>query len=221
MKYLNLSLFIFVSLNSYLFSQEIRLQEATHYFNIGSKNALVVNIPFGKMEIIEQELKKELKKWNGKYDSEKGEYKSIQANTKFSGNKPFDAYVKIIKENEQTFKVAFGIDLGGAFLNSKEHDNQFRAFNQELVNFARACSLACIEEELDIENKKLSKIEKDLRSLEKDKEKLEEDIQDYKKKIVAAERKIENNVQIQYKNKDEIVRQKELIQKIEKKRKSL
>lgn len=203
------------------FSQEIRISEETHYFVIGSKNAIVLNIPYGNKEIIEQQLKKELKNWGGKYDSGKGEFKSIQAESKFMGNKPFDAYVKLITESDKSIKLAFGIDLGGAFLTSREHPVQFKAMNDRLRTFAYETALACIENEIDVEKKELNSREKDKKSLEKDQNKLEEDIDDYKKKIVATERKIDKNKQEQEKVNDEIKRQKEIISEIEKKKKSL
>ncbi len=220
MNKLLLILVSFLSLNSF-FSQDIKISEETHYFIVGSKNALVINIPYGNKEIVEKQLRKELKDWGGKYDTEKGEFRAIQASTKFMGDKPFDSYVKIIVESDQSIKLAFGIDLGGAFMSSREHGDRFKPMSDRLIAFARETSLACIDEELDNENKNLSSFEKDQKSLEKEKEKLLEDIEDYKKKIVAAERKIETNLQEQNKTKDEIKRQKEKISEIEKKKKSL
>jgi hypothetical protein len=210
----------FFSLSA-VFSQDIKLTEETHYFIVGSKNALVINIPYGNKDIVEKQLRKELKDWGGKYDTEKGEFRAIQASTKFMGSKPFDAYVKIIVESDQSIKIAFGFDLGGAFMTSREHGDRFKPMSDRLLAFARETSLTCIDEELDLENKNLSSFEKDQKTLEKDKEKLLEDIEDYKKKIVAAERKIETNLQEQNKAKDEIKRQKEKISDIEKKKKSL
>ncbi|MES2589832.1 MAG: hypothetical protein V4622_12705 [Bacteroidota bacterium] len=211
---------LFLSFINFTYSQEVKLTEENHYFLVGSKNALVVTIPFGNKDIIEKELRRELKDWNGKYDSGKGEYFTLQATTKAMGPKPFDAYSKIITQSD-VINVVFAFDLGGAFLSSKEHSQQFREMSEEIKAFARKTSLACINEELEKENKTLSGLEKDLRSLEKDKSKLAEDIEDYKKKILDAERKIETNLQEQNKNKDDIKKQIQKISEVEKKKVNL
>ncbi len=210
-----------ISLINFSFSQEIKLFEENQFFNIGSKNSIVISIPYGVKDIVEREIKRELKDWDGKYDSDKGEFFTIQASTKAMGGKPFDAYAKIIVEADNSMKVAFAIDLGGAFLSSREHVLQYKAMSEMIKDFAKKASLACIDGELDVENKVLSGLEKDLRSLEKDKEKLAEDIEDYKKKILEAERKTETNIKEQDKNKDSIKKQVEKLFEVEKRKKSL
>ena len=136
MKKILFSLFAF-SLINFSFSQEIKLSEESQFFNIGSKNSIVVSIPYGVKDIVEKELRRELKDWDGKYDSGKGEFFTIQASTKTMGGKPFDAYAKIITESDNSMKVAFAIDLGGAFLSSREHGAQYKAMSEMIKDFAK------------------------------------------------------------------------------------
>lgn len=215
-------LLFFVCFISFSFAQnEVRLSEEFQTFSIGSKNAIVVTIPFGNKEIVEKALRSELKDWGGKYDSKGDEFFVIQAVTKFMGPKPFDTYAKIISSQEGNFKIAFTTDLGGAFLSSREHSDLFRAMSEKIQIFAKETAVKCVENDLDKNKDVLSDLEKDQRSLEKDKKNLEEDIEDYKKKIADAEDKIRTNNKNQDAQKAVIKTQQEKLAELEKRLKSL
>lgn len=203
-----------------LFAQEIKVSEESQTFTTGSKNCIVVNIPYGTADIVERQLKKELKDWNGKFETSKGEFIMIQGTSKFMGEKPFDAHAKILNENGN-MRVAFAIDLGGAYLSSREHAVQYKAMSERIREFARETSLKCVEEELDAASKQLSDFEKEQRSLEKDQADYVKDIEDYKKKIAEAEQKIEKNKDEQAKKKEAIKLQMEKVGEIEKKKKGI
>lgn len=209
---------VFTLLSVFVFGQnEVRINEEHTTFSVGSKNSIVVNIPFANLDILEKELKRELKDWGGKYNSSKDEYTSTQASFKAMGDKPFDVIAKIIKSGE-TVKVAFAIDLGGAYLTSNQHQEQFNVMKDKIKAFAINASKECVAEELKTEGKVLSSLEKDQKELEKDKESLLNSIEDYRKKIAEAEKKIEENVSNQSKKKVEIAKQAEKLKEVEKKK---
>jgi chromosome segregation ATPase len=209
---------VFTLLSVFVFGQnEVRINEEHTTFSVGSKNSIVVNIPFANLDILEKELKRELKDWGGKYNSSKDEYTSTQASFKAMGDKPFDVIAKIIKSGE-TVKVAFAIDLGGAYLTSNQHQEQFNVMKDKIKAFAISASKECVAEELKTEGKVLSSLEKDQKELEKDKESLLNSIEDYRKKIAEAEKKIEENVSNQSKKKAEIAKQAEKLKEVEKKK---
>lgn len=209
---------VFTLLSVFVFGQnEVRINEEHTTFSVGSKNSIVVNIPFANLDILEKELKRELKDWGGKYNSSKDEYTSTQASFKAMGDKPFDVIAKIIKSGE-TVKVAFAIDLGGAYLTSNQHQEQFNVMKDKIKTFAINASKECVAEELKTEGKVLSSLEKDQKELEKDKESLLNSIEDYRKKIAEAEKKIEENVSNQSKKKAEIAKQAEKLKEVEKKK---
>lgn len=195
---------------------EIKISEDNQSFSVGSKNSIVVNIPYGKMDIIEKELKSEMKDWGGKYNSSKGEFTATQASAKFMGDKPFDAYAKIIVSGD-IIKVAVAIDLGGAFMSSGNHGTHFHAMKERMKAFALKAAKESVAEDLKTEQKILSGFEKDQKDLEKDKESLLKSIEDYKKKIADAEKKIEENVNNQSKKKEEIAKQTEKVAEVGKK----
>lgn len=216
MKHLIASLFTLVGLA--LFAQNtVTVSEENTNFSVGSKNSIVVNIPYGSMDVIEKALKSELKDWDGKYNSSKGEYTSMQARLKEMGDKPFDAYAKIITSDD-VIKVAFAIDLGGAFMTSSHHSAQFNEMRAVVKKFAIETAMECVEEDLRVETKKLEVAEKDQKDLEKEKENLLNSIDDYRKRISEAEKKIEQNMTNQSNKKSEISTQAQKVKEIEKKK---
>jgi hypothetical protein len=216
MKHLFTSLFTLVGFT--LFAQNnVSVSEENTSFGVGSKNSIVVNIPYGSLDVIEKALKSELKDWDGKYNSSKGEYTTIQAKLKEMGDKPFDAYAKIITSGD-VIKVAFAIDLGGAFMTSNQHSAQFNEMRAIVKKFAVETAKECVEEDLKAETKKLESFEKDQKDLEKDKENLLNSIDDYRKKISEAEKKIGENMTNQSNKKSEISTQAQKVKEIEKKK---
>lgn len=216
MKYYFTSLLFFI-VCSISAQNEIKISEEMHSFAAGSKNAIVVSIPYTDKDMVEKQIKNELKSWNGKYDSKSDEYFTLQAVSKFMGDKPFDTYAKIISSNEGLFKIAFATDLGGAFLSSRDHNEQFKAMSDKLKTFAKEAAIKSVEAELDKNKDDLSGLEKTQRSYEKDKKNLEEDIEDYKRKIAEAEKKIEENIKNQETQKTFIKSQQEKVSGTEKK----
>jgi len=201
-----------------LFAQnEVKVSEETQPFSVGSKNSIVVTIPYGKTDIAEKALKSELKDWNGKYNSSKGEYTTMQASFKAMGPKAFDAYARIISTGD-VVKVAVAVDLGGAYLTSREHKAQYDAMVDRLKAFAIKTGKECVAEELKAEQKVLSTLEKEQKDLEKEKESMLKSIEDYKKKISETENKIGENTSNQSKKKEEITKQTEKISAVDKKK---
>lgn len=217
----NFTLLLLV-LTGFSFAQnEIKLSEEMQTYNLGSKNSIVVTIPYGNKDIVEKQIKAELKDWNGKYDFKNDEYTVLQGTTKFMGVKPFDAQVKIVSVQDGNFRVAFAIDLGGAYLSSREHGEQYKAMSERIKVFAQEAAMKCVEKDLETNKDNLSDLEKTQRGLEKDKKNLEEDIEDYKRKIAEAEDKIKENIKNQETQKASIKTQTEKVAESEKKMKSL
>lgn len=73
MKHIFSVLFVAVSFGLAAQKKEVKITEENYNFSVGSKNAIVVTIPDSKKEVVEKELKNELKSWGGKMTSGKGE----------------------------------------------------------------------------------------------------------------------------------------------------
>lgn len=194
---------------------DVKITEESISYTIGAKNSIVVTIPYGQIDVVEKELKNEMKDWGGKYSSSKGEAQTLQSSVKkMFEKKTFDSYAKVIK-SEDGVKVAVAIDLGGAFLTSKEHSSQFSEMKERLQKFAVKAAKASIQENLKVEGKILAGLEKEEKGLEKEKESHLKNIEDYKKKITDSQKKIEENVALQTKKKAEVKAQATKIKDLE------
>lgn len=191
---------------TFVFSQEIKISNEKVNFSHGSFDAIVVTIPYANMDVIEKELKSEMKDWGGKYNSSKDEYTAKQAKMKAMGDKYFDGYAKIIQSGSE-IKVAFAVDLGGAYLNHREHGSQHKEIENRVKKFGQTASKESINGMIELEAKALKKLNGEKEDLLKDIERSKKDIEDYKKKIADAEQKIKDNEAATQKKEGEIATQ--------------
>ncbi|AEA43633.1 hypothetical protein [Fluviicola taffensis] len=198
-----LTLFVATLLTTWVVGQEIKTSNEKISFSHGSFDAIVVNIPYGNKDIIEKELKSEMKDWGGKYNSSKDEYTTKQSKIKAMGDKYFDGYAKIIESGGE-FKVAFAVDLGGAYMTHGEHHEQHKAIQERVKKFAQAAAKSSVEGKIDLEAKALKKLNGEKEDLLKDIERSKKDIEDYKKKIAESEQKIKDNESATSKKEGEI-----------------
>lgn len=213
----NLFYFAILIITSFSYSQEIKLEEKYTEFSGVSRNAICVTIPYTTSDFIEKKIKDEMKDWGGKYNSSKGEFLTTQSQIKEVGEKLFDGYAKIISAKDGIVVVAFGFDLGGAFLSSSAHKEQYTSISARIKSFAVRAAKEATEEEIKTQEKLLRTAEKEQETLEKDKVSLEKEIEDAKKRIDEAEKKIEQNKQDQEKKKEEIKNQSFQVQEVSKK----
>lgn len=204
-----------VFLSTFVFSAEIKSTFEKVNFTHGTFDAIVVNIPYGNQETIEKQLRSEMKDWGGKYDSKGDEYYSKASKMKAMGDKYFDGYAKIIKKGEE-YQVAFAVDLGGTYLTPSGHPAQYKVIEKRALKFAKEASTKSIEDEIEIEAKALSALEKEQKSMEGDIEESKKNIENYKKKISEEEEAIKKNESDLTTKKTEITKQTEKLAEIKK-----
>lgn len=209
-----LTLFVTTLLTTWVVGQEVKTSNEKISFSHGSFDAIVVTIPFGNKDIIEKELKSEMKDWGGKYNNSKDEHSAKQAKMKAMGDKYFDGYAKII-ENGSEIKVAFAVDLGGAYLNHREHGNQHKTIEERAKKFAQNAAKASVEGMIELETKTLKKLSGEKEDLLKDIEDSKKDIEDYKKKIAEAEQKIKDDESATQKKEGEITTQTTKLEEVQ------
>src|SRR4051794_33398202 len=134
-----LTLFVAALVSTWAIGQEVKTSNDKVSFSHGSFDAIVVTIPHANKEVVEKELKSEMKDWGGKYNSSKGEYTAKEAKMKAMGDKYFDGYAKIIESGTE-IKVAFAVDLGGAYLNSREHGSQHKEIENRAKKFGQSAA---------------------------------------------------------------------------------
>ena len=213
-------LIFFLILSGISVCQSLRVKEGNMSTSKGSQNALSIEIPFIDEDFFQDELKNYLKDW-GKCKESKGEYCVLLGEWKEYGKKTFDVYARYETKKDVPVSVSFAFDLGGAFLNSKDHSSQFEQFKKSIESFGRTCAANFINSRLEEENKKLKSLEKEQKELEEGKSDLEKDIANYKKRIDEALIKIEENLSAQEKKKEAVKTQAIKVQEIDKQKKDI
>lgn len=206
-----ISSFSLLFIGTFGFSQnDIKVSEETQSFSHGSHNSIVVNIPFADKDLVLKELKSEMKSWGGKVDG-KSDLVLKQGKMKETGDKPFDAYGKIVGEGSGGIKVAVAIDLGGAYLSSREHNDKYSVFVKKMKAFASRTAAQAMNDKIATEKKIFAALEKDQKNLIKEKEKKEKDIVDAKKEIEDSEKKlVENKSNTEAKSKELAVQKEKM-----------
>jgi molecular chaperone DnaK (HSP70) len=214
-----MKLFLFTVLSFCTFASfgQVKATEEAITFSNGTHNAIVVTVPNGTLEGVSDELKSEMKNWGGKFDEKKGEYTAIGASMKKMGDKPFDGYAKVI-ENGKEIKVAFSVDLGGAYMSSSDHSAQYKVMLDRAKEFSARASTSSINGILKAEEKILKSLSKEQSDFEKDIEKSQSEIEKAKKTIEEEEKKIVDNKAALEKKTAEVKAQELKISDIEKKK---
>jgi hypothetical protein len=190
---------VFVSSFSLLFGQ---VAEAEKTMSQGTKNALTLEIKNVTVKSVEKEWKryiKEFKKEDDKYDKKSKEFRVMKAKLPLiSGDvNTVDIYVVFMETSSGGVNATFWYDLGGIYLNSKDHSDKFREAAAWMKKFATQAEQTVMKEKLEEETDRLKEVEKKLRKLMSTKEDLLKDIENYKEKIKKAESDISNNVKDQ------------------------
>ena len=171
-------------------AQEVKLNDEPVSFSVGSLPAIVTAIPYGKRQIVEKQLRSELKKWGGKLLITDDEYRVMQGKMKVFGDQRFEGYAKIIETTDE-IKVAFAVDLGGKFMTNEEHPAEYNSIRERVRRFSTKTGGLSIRADLDSDKKALKALEKEEKKIEKSIESKTKDIESYRKKIQQAEKEIE------------------------------
>ena len=174
MKSLCLIFSLFISIT--FVAQTIKVKEKNADFSAAQNvNALNVDIPYASQDYVSGKLKKFFKGL-GKYKESKNEHSALMIELKELGKIPFNAYGYALSSNNDIVTVTFGFDLGGAYLNSKDHPEKFKVIESMLENFASNTVRNWVEGVLRDEKKVLSDLEKQQKDLVKRKDQLEKKI---------------------------------------------
>jgi molecular chaperone DnaK (HSP70) len=202
-------------------AQSIKVKESNSDFSVAQNvNSLVVEIPYVSQDFVEGKIKK-LFKGFGKHKESKKEHVAMMVELKDFGKMPFNAYGVSSVSNNEIVSVRFGFDLGGAFLNSKDHPEKYKVIEKIIEDFASKSVKTWVEGIVREENKRLNNLEKDQKYLVKRKEHLEKEIKDFEKKIADNKNSIKENLDSQSAKKTEIEMQIKQVGLVEKQLKSL
>jgi outer membrane translocation and assembly module TamA len=136
------------------------------------------------------------------------------------GANTVDMYVKFSEASDLT-NMALWIDLGGAYVGSKEFSDKYKAAEKILTDFSIVVQREQTRQQLEEQQDEARKMDKQQKRLEDKNVDLHKDIENYKKRITQAEADIQTNLKQQEEQKAKIEQQKKLVEDIQKKLNSL
>ncbi len=126
-----------------------------------------------------------------------------------------DFYSKIDDVTKTRSSLTVWVDLGGAYISSQAHPEDFETLRNMLMVFEKNVYKTMVENQITEENKALKTLENDRDKVQKANEKLARDIENYKERINKAEQDIiENEKTLESKNQ-EIELQKENLMRVQ------
>ncbi len=199
--------FSFLNLNA-------QVEEREALMSLGDQNALVIDIQNVDKKELESYYKSYFKEFGKvKFNRKANEFYMNEAKIKSISKDKVNVYAKM-EELNKAARLYLWVDSGMAIINSGEHEKEFDAASDLLVDFSLHIEKSLIEDELKSAEKTLSKSEKDLSQLEKDNSKYHKAIEDAQKKIAEMEEAIEQNVKDQEAKAQEITIHKEGVEDI-------
>lgn len=173
------------------FAQKTKVSESVEKISDGKYNCLVVTILEAKTDDVAKAWKDKMKDAGAKVSGKSEMFADDASLTSISAN-TIDIY-SITEEKDGNVRFIVAFNLGGAYLNSKEHASGYKAAEKMIYDFAVAQAKDAVNNQLEAQKTLIGKTEKEIGDRTKDNEKLAKDIEDYKKRIEDAEKTIESN----------------------------
>lgn len=193
----------------------------------GTQPALTVTIPKAKSKDIEKGWKEVLKSYKAKVKTEKGETFGDNALLKQLSENTVDIYTRQTDTVEGTALTLF-VDLGGAFLASSTHPEQYKVAENVLYQFAVEQAKVAMGYEIEGAGKVLETLQKDHKKLEGDQKGLEREIEKHREhmkgleeQIQEAQKMIEVSKAAQAAKKVEVEKQTTAIQELQQRQKEI
>jgi len=201
-----------------------QVQEKMLDMSAGQQPALVLEIPGVSQDLVSDYWKQYMKdfyrekpKWQRRDD----EWLSDDADISALGmDNTVDVYAKTEKQGENV-EVQMWVDLGGAFLNSREHPNRYTEGEKLLLRFALEVAREKMRLDIEAQEDLLKDMNRDMERLASQKERSERQIERAKETIRKAKADIEQNLQEQADMQTKIAEQEKLIKKLQQQRNDL
>jgi hypothetical protein len=202
-----------LSLNGQISEQEKSMSQ-------GLRNALILELPQTNDDFVDKLWKKYIKDFKGgkAKKNKKEDEVFIEEVTipNIGGDNPVGLYTRISEIGDDV-ELTMWIDLGGAFLSSAQHAQDYLEAEKLLMRFGLEVTKEKIKIEIEKEEKELADYEKTLKKLERAHDNHLRDIEEAKEKIKKAEKGIEENKADQENTKKLIDEQKDIVRKVTKK----
>jgi len=200
------------------FSAQSQVLEETRVMAAGSEPALTINIPGADPKFVETKWKEYMKSY-GKMTRVKQSKEFVASDVQIldiGGVNRLNVY-GLAEESGEGTKMTIWFDMGGAFLSSDAYPKEYVSAVNFVKDFAQKVKVDMITEELEAQEKLVTKAENNLTRLKRENEMFHKIIEDSKKRIAQAEEDIQKNLKDQEVAHKEIEVQKEVLGGVQKK----
>jgi len=201
-----------------------QVQEKMLDMSAGQQPALVLEIPGVSQDLVSdywRQYMKDFYREKPKWQRRDEEWLSDDADISALGiGNTVDVYAKTEKRDEN-IEIQMWVDLGGAFLNSREHPDRYIEAEKLLLRFALEVAREKMRLDIEAQEDRLKEMNRDLDRLASQKERSEREIERAKETIRQAEADIEQNLQDQADMQAKIAEQEKLIKKLQQHRNDL
>ena len=195
------------------------ISESSRSMSKGTQNSLAVNLSKVNAKFAEEVWKDFVKQYKGKYTRDKKSDEYFVDNAMIGGiggGNTVDMYMKFAEASDNTTATLW-IDLGGAYLNSKDFTDKYAEAEKMMMTYALTVSREQTKVSLKEQEKTEKNLENDVQKLEKKNKNLHDDIEGWKKKIQQAETDIQTNLKQQEDAKVKMEVQKKVVEDVKKK----
>lgn len=190
--------------------------------SLGPQNCFYVELKGADKKLAEKTFTEFFKPYGKLKENGKAREWFIMATkiTPVGGSSPMDVYVKVEEGKNQATTYVW-MDLGGEFLNSKDHPKMAESMSRWMKDYHLEVRKKVVAEEVRQEEKLLAQLERDLKKLREKHLSYEQDIEKARLKILESEKNIEKNLVEQEQKNVEITAQKLQVEKVIEKLNSL
>lgn len=224
MKKLILASFVFLGLAQSASAQmQVNIREEAKAFSVGTHNAYILSLPNTSKKEVNKAWQTFIKAYKGKTKAAKsGEIFTDDATVEKISPNTIDLYAQVSDVANGT-EIAVWYNVGLDYLSSAKYPEQTAGGNILLQNFATVMEAQMLAAQVKEHEKALKTFEADLKKLEKEKTGQDKAISGFQNAIKKqednirkAEAEITTNLEKQVTKKDEINKQKELIEETKK-----
>ena len=191
---------------------QAQVLEETRSMSTGSNPALTVVLPDADSKFVEAAWKEFMKSY-GKVTKVKSSKEFVSSDVQIldiGGVNRLNVY-SLAEETGDGSKMVVWFDMGSGFISSEAYPKEYVAAVKFLKDFSAKVKLDMVTQELEEQQKLLTKAENNLTKLQRENESYHRIIEDAKKRIAQAEQDIEKNLKDQELAHKEIEAQKEVV----------
>ncbi len=196
-------------------AQEYQVRAVRESMSQGTQPGVQLVLPGVDEKVARQEVRDWLKQFGGKVGSRRGEYYADNAMVPQISDHPVDIYATVQGRKDETVVTMF-VNLGGTFLDPKEHKAQFSTFQSMADELGTRLMKAQLEADIREVEKEIRSTERELSHLQREQKRLEEAIEDCERTIKESQERLKENAQSQKETQarlEELNKQLEQLQK--------